>query len=183
LIDEQHPTEPVTSYGIMKLAAEKYVLMHKRLYGLPVRILRCGNVYGEHQPATRSQGVVAVFLERIAAGNSIPLYGDGSIVRDFVYVGDLVELLLRSIAAPRGSSPLNIGSGKGYSLAQVVTEIESVVGRQAIIDRRPDRGYDVARVVLDISRVRREFGFEPLNLQEGLRRTVSAVHSGAAAAG
>ena len=173
-IDEQHVTEPVTSYGIMKLAAEKYALMHSRLYGLPLRILRCANVYGDHQPATRSQGVIAVFLERIASGASVPVYGDGSIVRDFVYVGDLVELLLRSIRAA-GSTVLNVGSGTGHSLIELVAQIEAVVGRKAAIEWLPDRGYDVPRVVLDIGRLRHELGFEPLSLGDGLERTWNAT--------
>jgi UDP-glucose 4-epimerase len=178
-IDERHPTEPVTSYGIMKLAGEKYALMHHRLYGVPVRILRCSNVYGEHQPASRSQGVIAVFLERIAAGLPVPIYGDGTIVRDFVHVGDVVALLLRSIARPGGSDTINVGSGRGYSLAEVVTEIEAAVGRAAVVERLPDRGYDVPRVVLDISLARRELGFDPIPLAEGLRRTLAHAEGGA----
>lgn len=170
-IDEGHPTDPITSYGIMKLAGEKYALMHSRLYGVPVRILRCANVFGEHQPATRSQGVIAVFLDRIARGEPIPLYGDGSIVRDFVYVGDVVALIMRTMATREGSVTLNVGTGEGASLARIVELIERVSGRTALIERRADRGYDVSRVVLDIALARGEFGFRPLPLEDGLRRT------------
>lgn len=173
LIDERHPTEPITSYGIMKLTGEKYALMHQRLYGVPVRILRCANVFGEHQPATRSQGVIAVFLDRIARGEPVPLYGDGSIVRDFVYVGDVVALILRTIATAGGPTTLNVGTGEGASLTRIVELIERVTGLTAPIERLPDRGYDVSRIVLDIALARREFDFAPRSLEDGLWRTVN----------
>jgi len=178
-IDEQHPTEPVTSYGVMKLTGEKYALMHRRLYGIPIRILRCANVYGEDQPVTRSQGAIAVFLDRIMRSEPVPLYGDGSIVRDFVYVGDVVDLILRSVVTAGGPVTLNVGSGEGASLAQVINVIERLAGCRAEIDHRPDRGFDVARVVLDITRARRDFGFTPTLLEDGIRRTLA--HSRAAA--
>lgn len=171
LIDEEHPTEPITSYGIMKLAGEKYALMHNRLYGVPVRILRCANVYGEHQPATRSQGVVAVFLDRVRRGEPIPLYGDGSVVRDFVYVRDLVQLILAALDGHVGPTILNVGSGEGASIARVIELVEEVTGRSAVIEHRPGRGFDVNRVVLDIARARHAFGYSPLSLKAGLRQT------------
>jgi UDP-glucose 4-epimerase len=175
LIGERHPTEPVTSYGIMKLAGEKYVRMYEHLYGVPATVLRCANVYGEHQPATRSQGVVAVMLDCARRGEPIPLYGDGSIVRDFVYVGDVARLILASLR--RGAKPptVNVGSGHGCSLTRLVELIAAAVGREVVVDRRPDRGFDVPRIVLDIATARRTFGFEPTTLVDGLRLTVAAA--------
>ncbi len=173
-IDEEHPTEPVTSYGVMKLAAEKYVLLHRAMHGVPARVLRCSNVYGPDQPATRSQGAVAVFVDRIVRGEPVPLYGDGSIVRDFVFVADVVDVILRSLSAGDGSATLNVGSGAGASLAELIALIEQISGLRARIEPLPDRGFDVPRVVLDVTRARNELGFEPTSLEEGLRRTVPA---------
>ncbi len=173
LIAEDHPTEPITSYGIMKLACEKYVRMYEQLYGIPATVLRCANVYGEHQPAIRSQGVVAVILDRAARGEPIPLYGDGSIVRDFVYVGDVARVILRAIAAGTRSPVVNVGSGSGCSLAQLVDQVAEILGRPLEIDRRPDRGFDVPRMVLDIALARRAYAFAPTPLPDGLRRTVA----------
>ena len=174
LIGEDHPTEPVTSYGIMKLACEKYVRMYEQLYGLPATILRCANVYGEHQPATRSQGVVAVMLDRARRAEPIPLYGDGSIVRDFVYVGDVARLILESLRVADKPPIVNVGSGHGCSLSRLVDLIAAAVGRPIAVDHRPDRGFDVPRMVLDIAVARAIFAFEPTPLTDGLRRTVAA---------
>ncbi len=174
LIGEDHPTEPVTSYGIMKLAGEKYVRMYEQLYGLPATILRCANVYGEHQPATRSQGVVAVMLDRASRAEPVPLYGDGSIVRDFVYVGDVARLIRDSLRVADKPPIVNVGSGDGCSLSRLVELIGAAVGRPVAVERRPDRGFDVARMVLDIAVARTVFAFAPTPLAEGLRRTVAA---------
>jgi UDP-glucose 4-epimerase len=174
-IDEDHPTEPVTAYGVMKVAAERYVLMHRRMHGLPATVLRCSNVYGPHQPATRSQGAIAVFIDRIVRAQAVPIYGDGSIVRDFVYVGDIVDVILRTLGRTDGSATLNVGSGQGASLAQAIALIERVSGLRAVIEERPDRGFDVPRVVLDITRARTELAFEPTGLEEGLRRTMPEI--------
>ena len=174
LIDESHATEPVTSYGIMKLACEKYVRMYEQLYGLPATILRCANVYGEHQPATRSQGVVAVMLDRASRAEPIPLYGDGSIVRDFVYVGDVAGVILESLRIAEKPPIVNVGSGCGCSLNRLVELIAAAVGRPIAVDRRPDRGFDVPRMVLDIAVARTVLAFAPTPLTEGLRRTVAA---------
>ena len=181
LIGEDHPTEPITSYGIMKLAGEKYVRMYERLYGVPATVLRCANVYGEHQPAMRSQGVVAVALDRAARGQAVPLYGDGSIVRDFVYVGDLARVIVDSIGAGGLPPIVNVGSGRGCSLAGLVDLIAEVLGRPVEVDRRPDRGFDVPRIVLDIALARRALGLEPTPLVDGLRRTLAARDPGAEA--
>lgn len=176
-ISEDHPTEPVTSYGVMKLAAEKYVLLHRHMHALPARVLRCSNVYGPNQPATRSQGAIAVFIDRIMHGRPVPLYGDGSIIRDFVYVGDVVDVIVRSLSTAEGSATLNVGSGAGASLAHVIDLIAQVSGRPAVIEGLPDRGFDVPRVVLDITRARTELGFVPTPLEEGLRRTLPELAS------
>jgi UDP-glucose 4-epimerase len=175
LIGEDHPTEPITSYGIMKLAGEKYVRMYERLYRVPATVLRCANVYGEHQPAMRSQGVVAVAVDRAARGQPIPLYGDGSIVRDFVYVGDLAQLIIDSLGAADLPPVVNVGSGHGCSLGRLVELIAEALGRPVEVDRRPDRGFDVPRIVLDIAIARRLLGLRPTPLVDGLRRTVDAL--------
>ena len=172
-IDEQHATEPVTAYGVMKLASEKYVLLHRRMHALRARVLRCSNVYGPNQPASRSQGAIAVFLDRIVRGEPVPLYGDGSIVRDFVYVGDVVDAILRTLSVTDGSTTLNVGSGVGASLMEVIELIERVSGCRAIIEELADRGFDVPRVVLDITRARTELGFAPTALERGLRLTLT----------
>ncbi len=170
-VAEGHPTEPQTSYGVMKLASEKYVLMYGRLYGIPVQVLRCSNVYGAFQPADRGQGFVAAALSRLREGRPITLFGDGRNVRDFVYAPDVADVMVALAARSGGPAVLNVGSGKGVQICDLLSMIEEVAGTAAQIDWQPDRGLDVRRIVLDIAALQREVEFVPTPLLDGLAAT------------
>jgi UDP-glucose 4-epimerase len=173
-VPEDHPTDPQTSYGVMKLAGEKYVLMYARLYGVGVRILRCSNVYGEFQPADRGQGFVATALSRLRDGRPITLFGDGRNVRDFVHAPDVARVMVALAARRDGPALLNVGSGQGVEIRELLGMLEAVTGTPAQIDWQADRGFDVRRIVLDITALRRELDFEPTPLQTGLVVTAAS---------
>jgi UDP-glucose 4-epimerase len=173
-VAEDHPTEPQTSYGIMKLASEKYVLMYARLYDVGVRILRCSNVYGEFQPSDRGQGFVAAALSRLADGRPITLFGDGRNVRDFVYAPDVAGVIVALAARAGGPRLLNVGSGEGVEIRELLGLLEDVTGTTATIDWQPDRGLDVRRIVLDVAALRRELDFAPTPLRDGLAATAAS---------
>lgn len=170
-IPETHPTEPITSYGILKLAGEKYVALHGELHGLPTRILRVGNVYGPGQPADRSQGVVAAFLDRVQRGADITMFGNGTVVRDFVHATDVCravrDLPPTTIAAER---VVNVGSGHGTSLAALLRTIEERLQVDAKVVHLPAREFDVPSNVLDISRMQALCNLAPISLADGLRQ-------------
>ncbi len=176
-IAEEHPTNPITPYGITKLAGEKYVALYRELHGVPGLTLRCGNIYGEREQSDRNQGVVAVFLERISRGEPLVVYGDGAVVRDYLYARDLASAVVALLDAEVGVKPLNVGSGRGESLLALVRLMEDVTDLQARIVNVPSRGFDVRHVVLDISRLRSTIHFEPLTLRAGLERTWYALDS------
>jgi len=170
-VDEDHPTEPSCPYGILKLATEKYIGLYTRVHGVRARILRCSNVYGEGQPPDRGQGVIATWLHRILSNEPITIFGDGSSVRDYVYVGDLASLIV-SIAGRRGGPQvMNVGSGEGTSLNELLRQIEVVAGKPVPAEYLPARDVDIPRIVLDITRVKRFAGFRPSSLETGLERT------------
>ena len=174
-VDEDHPTDPITSYGVMKLASEKYIRMYTRLYGVPGRILRCSNVYGEGQPPQRGQGVIAAFLHQALTDQPITLFGDGSIVRDYLYAGDLAGLVVQLLELGGMPQLANVGSGVGTSLSAVVELVEAVTGRVVRVERRPGRAFDIGEIVLDVSRLRQLVPFDPLTLEAGIRRTWEAI--------
>ena len=174
-VDEEHPTDPISSYGIVRLACEKYVAMYAQRYHVTAQILRCSNVYGENQPAERGQGTIPTFLQRILANQPITIFGDGSIVRDYLYVGDVAQILLRLLTLPPESRLLNLGSGAGASLNDILALVESTTEKRARIDFRNLRPFDVHEIVLDISRLRSLIDFEPTPLDEGTRRTFAAM--------
>ena len=174
-VAEDHPTDPITSYGVMKLASEKYIRMYASLYGVAGRILRCSNVYGEGQPPDRGQGVIAAFLHRALTDQPIAIFGDGSVVRDYLYAGDLADLVVRLLRLGNQPELANVGSGVGTSLKQVVGLVEAVTGRTVRVEHKPGRAFDIGEIVLDISRLRRLVSFDPVPLEAGIRRTWDAI--------
>jgi UDP-glucose 4-epimerase len=175
-IKEEHPTQPVCSYGIGKLTIEKYLHMFRLLHGLDYCVLRLANPFGEGQSAAGAQGAVAVFLHRALSGQTIEIWGDGNIVRDYFYVSDAVRALLLAKDCSSEQRVFNIGSGKGMTLNQVADAIEDVVGHKIDRSYLPGRSFDVPVNVLDISRARQALGWRPkTTFEEGLRRTCSYI--------
>ena len=121
-IAETHPTNPICSYGINKLAIEKYCFLYQQLYGLDTVILRLANPYGERQRLDSGQGVVPVFLGRALRNQPLEIWGDGSTIRDFLYISDVIDAITSAcLYEADGSQNLfNIGSGKGISLNELI---------------------------------------------------------------
>lgn len=182
-VDETHRTDPINSYGIMKLAAERHVLAYSRHYGFEGRILRVANVYGPGQRLDRGQGVVTSFLHGALKGGTNPLYGDGSVVRDYLHVDDLTAVIVALLRVRDVPPVLNIGSGVGTSLRQVVSVIEDVTGERLSLTRHPSRPVDVPRIVLDISLLRATVRHEPMDLAAGVGLTWHAMRGALQATG
>ena len=175
-IDESHPTDPICSYGIHKLAIEKYLQLNHRVHGLDYCVVRPANLYGPRQRLDIAQGAVAVFLDRALRGKPIQVWGDGSVVRDYLYVGDAAEALLKAAAFEGEPRLFNIGSGAGTSLTQLIKEIEALLGRAVPVEYTAARSLDVPANVLDASLARRHLGWAPrTSLAEGLRRTHASM--------
>ncbi|MCL5256621.1 MAG: NAD-dependent epimerase/dehydratase family protein [Chloroflexi bacterium] len=171
-IDEDAATDPMCSYGITKLAVEKYLQVFHHLYGLDYLVLRYANPYGERQNPEGQQGAIAVFLSRVAMGETVEIWGDGSVVRDFVYVGDAVDATIRAFEHSGRYRLFNVGSGKGTSLGELLATIGSAIGSGCEVVYREGRPTDVPASVLDISRIGRETGWAPkTSLEDGIGRT------------
>lgn len=174
-ITEQHPTDPICSYGITKLAIEKYLQLFHRLYGLEYVIVRLSNPYGEQQNPNAKQGAVTVFLGNIAHGKPLTIWGDGEVVRDYIYIGDAVDAMVKAAAyqAPQGAPRLfNIGAGEGHSLNQLIENMREVCDLTVNVKYTPGRPEDVPSNVLDIASAHKWLRWEPqIKLKEGLTRT------------
>ena len=168
-IDEAHPTDPLCSYGIGKLAIEKYLELYRSLYGIDYAVLRVSNPYGERQRLTAAQGAVAVFLGKALHKQKITIWGDGSVARDYIYVGDLIASLLTVMNYSGKQRIFNIGSGSPTTLNALVAAIESVINTKVDLEFLPARAFDVPINVLDIARAKHELGWTPtVNLYDGL---------------
>ncbi len=172
-ISEEQPTNPICSYGITKLAVEKYIILYHHLFGLDYVILRGSNAYGERQRFEREQGAIGVFLSRLARGQPIAVWGDGSAVRDYVYVGDLASALAMAGGGVAGGQQIfNVGSGVGVSIEELVGTIEQVTGQKLERIYRPDRTFDVHQSVLDTRAIGHALGWKAtVGLAEGIDRT------------
>jgi UDP-glucose 4-epimerase len=168
-IDEDHPTDPISSYGIVKLTIEKYLKLYRRLHGLQYVAVRAANPYGPRQIPTGPQGVVSVFAYRMLHQREIVIWGDGSVVRDYLHVRDLAKLCAVAMRHP-AEGIYNVGSGVGISLSQLVQALERTLDRNAEIRYEPARPVDVPRIVLDCSLASRTFNWRPeTSLEKGLR--------------
>lgn len=174
-IKEDDATDPICSYGITKLAIEKYLHLFHRLHGLDYVVARISNPYGEQQNPDAKQGAVTVFLGNLKRGTPITIWGDGEVVRDYIYIGDAVDALVKSAdyqPGPEQHRVFNIGAGRGYSLNQLITAMRGVVGKEIDVRYTPGRVEDVPSNVLDISRATAELGWTPqVTLEDGLSRT------------
>ncbi len=167
---EDAPLRPVSPYGMAKLAAEGYVAGWRRVHGLRSVVLRFANVYGPRQSASLEGGVIAIFLERLAAGEETMIFGDGEQTRDFVHVGDVVRSLIA--AAERDDGLFNVGTGVETTVNRLHELCREASGIDAPPRHGPPRLGDARRSVLDVDRAERELGWRPeVALADGLRLT------------
>ena len=174
-IHETHSLHPVCSYGVVKVAIENYLFMFQELYGLQPLVIRPSNPYGERQGNTGVQGVIGTFLSKIKKGEQIEIWGDGEVVRDFIYVKDLAKACLQSIES-EVTGVFNVGGGCGYSINEVVEIVKDVTGITFHPLYSASRGFDVPRVVLDIFQAKDKLDWQPrTSLYDGVLKTWSRL--------
>jgi UDP-glucose 4-epimerase len=170
-VDESFPTAPRTIYGELHSECEAMIEAARLEHGLDSRILRCATVYGEHQRPGRGQGVIVTFLDRIASGEPIKVYGDGSTIRDYVYVGDVADAVIALTGLDQAPPVVNVGSGEAASLLDVLKLIEAEVGKTAAVEQEEERGFDIHQIVLDTALLHRTVELEMTPLRTGIERT------------
>lgn len=172
-IDEKHPTDPVVSYGITKLAIEKYLQMYSHLYGIRAIILRVANPYGERQRIETAQGAVGVFLHHALKGIPIEIWGDGSVKRDYIHVSDVAEAFVRAVEYVGSKNCFNISSGIGTSLNELISMLRNSITKPVDIIYLPSRPFDIAVSVLSNKLAQDELNWTPLiSMDDGIARVV-----------
>lgn len=179
LIPESTAGKPVNYYGYSKLIYEEYINLCQRSHGLDFLILRPSNPYGMHQNPRRMQGFIAVALNKLLNGECIEIWGDGSVIRDYIYVADMADALTSLISKNVRNAVFNIGTGIGHSILDTLSIMESVTGERAKIIYRDPRSVDVPRIVLDISRLQNEIDFRPRSLRAGIESYYKGLISNA----
>jgi UDP-glucose 4-epimerase len=175
-LDEDAPIEPFSAYGQSKFAAEGYLALYQRLYGLSGVSLRLGNVYGPRQDPLGEAGVIAIFCGKLRAGERPTVFGDGTQTRDYIYVGDVVAAALAA-AASGFSGPINIGSGIETDVLELARLLGEIGGIDAFEpELAPPRAGEVQRISLDASRAERELGWRAeTGVADGLKLTLDSL--------
>lgn len=172
-VGENHPQNPISNYGLGKLTMEKLLYLYHHNQKFNYTVLRVSNAYGERQNLYKNQGVIGVWLKNISQNKPIEIWGDGSVVRDYVYVQDVAHAVLNALAKVKSADIYNIGGGgKGHSLNDIIAVIKVGLGISFEVNYKPSRNFDVPVNVLDISKAIAEIGYQPtIDLSEGISRT------------
>jgi len=168
-ISETHPTNPTSSHGALKLAVEKYVQVYGAQFGLKHVILRCANAYGPGQTGAQGQGIIGRAMVSALRDETLEIWGDGTVVRDFVYVADVAEAFLLAATVADADGVANIGSGSGASVNEIIELIRHVTGRPLRVTYTSHRPFDVQTNTLDITRAATMLTWAPVTpLEEGI---------------
>ncbi len=175
-LGEDAPIAPMSAYGQSKYAAEGYLALYERLYGLSGISLRLGNVYGPRQDPLGEAGVIAIFCGLLDSGGRPTVFGDGTQTRDYIYVGDVVAAALTA-AESELSGPVNIGTGRETDVLELAAALKRLGGAESFEPEfAPARAGEVQRIALDASRAERELGWRAsTDLNQGLRLTLDAI--------
>jgi UDP-glucose 4-epimerase len=174
-IREADATDPISAYGINKLMVEKYLQLAAHQGGAQGLSLRVANPFGEFQSPYRRQGLIAALIATIQAGRPVEIWGDGRVVRDYLYAGDVAAALLAAADYDGPAQVLNIGSGVGRSVLEVLESVCEVLGQRPVeVIHQPARAADVPVNVLDIEAAQRALGWAPqTGWLDGLRRSAA----------
>ena len=177
-IDESHPTDPICSYGITKLAIEKYLAMYATMCGIEYCCLRPSNVYGEGQRLNVGQGVIGVLADRALRGAQLEIWGTGESLRDYLYIEDMVSAMMALLEYRGPECIFNVSSGAGHSVNDILGLLGNALGFAPRVTFKPDRGFDVPVNILDSTRLRQETEWQPkVSLEVGVARTVEWIRS------
>ena len=169
---ENAPTNPISSYGVQKITIEKLLYLYNYMYGLDYRIIRLANPYGRYQRPNGVLGVVTTFTYKALKGEELQVYGDGTVVRDYIYIDDAIRGILNIVDGNNKHHTFNLGCGYGTSIKEVVETVRKVVGTDSEVVYKEGRVVDVPVNYLDISRYEKYYGkLNPISLEEGIRRT------------
>ncbi|HUK14518.1 MAG TPA: NAD-dependent epimerase/dehydratase family protein [Thermoanaerobaculaceae bacterium] len=170
---EEHPTRPLSPYGVAKLAVERYLYFYHSEYGLDAACLRYANVYGPRQNPHGEAGVVAIFLDRLLAGRPVTINGDGRQTRDYVFVGDIVAANLAALGRP-GFATYNVGTGRETDVVELYRQLAAAVGSDRPATHGPAKPGEQRRSCISSARIARELGVVPVtSIEQGLRETAA----------
>lgn len=177
-IKEEDSTNPICSYGIIKKTIEEYLYMYEKISGLDYFVFRLSNPYGERQNPHAAQGVIPVFINNAITGETINIWGNGEVIRDYIYIKDAVKVLADSIKIKSDRKIFNLSSGTGYSLNQILDLIKEISGKTIKVEYQEGRQIDVPVNILDNSLAVKTFNWKPeTDIKEGIKLTYNYLEN------
>ncbi len=175
-ISEESVTRPKSPYGIGKLTIESYLRYYNSTYGLDYIVYRIANPYGPHQNIYARQGVIPIFIQHILDSLPLTVFGDGEMLRDYIYVKDVAKMINTSYSVKNHFNEYNIGSGIGRSINDLINLLTNLTNSKPTIINKDKPASYVETSVLDNSRFLKEFGnFDLTSLEDGIERTLDYV--------
>lgn len=177
-LTEESLTNPISSYGIQKLTIEKLIQLYNYLYNMDYNIIRLSNPYGPYQRPNGQLGVVSAFTYNILNNKPINIYGDGSVVRDFIYIDDAINGIINITNYNGNIKIFNLGIGIGTDINTVIKIIEQESGQTSVKNYLSNRRADVKQNILNIKKYCDTFGVKPMiNLRQGIKKTILYLRS------
>jgi UDP-glucose 4-epimerase len=172
-IDEKHPLEPTSPYGISKLASERYILCFCKHLGIHPVILRYFNTYGPRQTHSPYVGVITIFIQKLFRNENLPIFGDGEQVRDFINVDDVATANLIAMDYRGSTQIFNVGTGVGTTINSLAQILKEMVGKSAEVNHLPPQPGEPSSSIADVSLAKSELGFQARwSLQEKLAEVI-----------
>lgn len=171
-LKEDTATNPITSYGIQKITIEKLLYLYNYIHGLDYRIIRLANPYGPYQKPNGVLGAVTTFTYRALMGEPITVYGDGTVVRDFIYIDDALKGINNIVNGVSENKVFNLGCGYGTSIRKVIDTIQIALNKDIDVEYVPGRNVDVPINILNIDLYEKNYGkLDAISLEKGIKKT------------
>ncbi len=172
-INEMHDRNPICSYGIQKLTIENIIEYYGYQFGLDYRIIRLANPYGPYQNPKGGLGAVTTFIYKMLTKQTIEVYGDGRVIRDYIFIEDAINGIVNIANGNTEEKVFNLGGGKGYSINEIIEALNKYNGEKVMVEYRLGRNIDVPINTLDVSRYEQYYGKpERFSLETGIIKTV-----------
>ena len=181
-ICEDHPTRPISPYGVTKLTLENYARLYAVTHGLRFVCVRPANAYGVGQRPFIGQGFISTAIASAMRGQPIKIFGQDGTVRDYIYVSDLASGIMSALEHGHLSETYNVGTGVGLSnkgVIQILSPLMKRMGFDTIVEHLPERAFDVKVNVLDSTKLQMQTGWKPrIGIEEGLTLTSEWIRNG-----
>lgn len=175
-IQEETPAYPICSYGLQKMSIERLLHLYRHMYGLDYRIIRLSNPYGPYQRPNGILGAVTTFTYKALKGEEIHVYGDGTVIRDFIYIEDAVRAVFNIVEGESEERIFNVGCGYGTSIHLLLEIVRTALKKELKIVYEAGRAVDVPENYLDISRYEKHYGsLNPISLKDGICKTAAFI--------